>query len=35
VTATLPASRPGTARAYLQLQQALEQLGLLADAIAS
>ncbi|MGH3404903.1 MAG: hypothetical protein ACRDRJ_20705 [Streptosporangiaceae bacterium] len=31
----LPASGPGTARAYLQLQQALEQLGRLADALAS
>jgi hypothetical protein len=31
----LPASGPGTAPAYLQLQQALEQLGRLADALAS
>ncbi|MGH3188576.1 MAG: hypothetical protein ACRDPY_31310 [Streptosporangiaceae bacterium] len=30
----LPASGPGTARAYLQLQQALEQLDRLADAVA-
>ena len=29
----LPASGPGTARAYIQLQQALEQLGRLADAL--
>lgn len=31
----LPASGPGAARAYLQLQQALEQLGRLADAVVS
>jgi hypothetical protein len=30
----LPASGPGAARAYLQLQQALDQLGQLADALA-